>query len=432
MTKLKQTAAYALDKLKAGGADNAYACVTQSETREFNVDNGKFSLYRTLFGSSVSLCALKDSKKGSAAGNSLDAEAVDALCDECLAVAAAGKSDKDYVIAAENRQKDFKSGCADCDESKLFERSRELLEDIKTKYPLISVEQLIIKHRRVSSVYADLSGTVYTELGGVYSVSLMYSAHKDGKTSSFFGSGVYVDNLDSPFISLARIADELAEVQRQIETKPVEGKFVGTVICPPSSLGEIVFDALGNFAGGSAVLDGTTPWIDSIGKQVADSRLTVSLCPHSDRIVVGENVSGEGFLTEDCTIIKEGILQSFMLNRYIANKTGFAPAGNTSGNLMIERGRTSVADMVKGIKKGLWIGRLSGGMPASNGDFSAVAKNSFLIEDGEIKEAVSETMINGNLKDMLMNIGNISKETVEDGSTVLPYITFENVTISGK
>ena len=61
-----------------------------------------------------------------------------------------------------------------------------------------------------------------------------------------------------------------------------------------------------------------------------------------------------------------------------------------------------------------------------------MAKNSFLIEDGEIKGAVSETMINGNLAELLNNLADISKETVEDGSSVLPYMAFDKVVISGK
>lgn len=61
-----------------------------------------------------------------------------------------------------------------------------------------------------------------------------------------------------------------------------------------------------------------------------------------------------------------------------------------------------------------------------------VAKNSFLVENGKIAGAVSETMINGNLGEMLQNVCAISRETVCDGSTCLPWAAFADVTISGK
>ena len=75
--------------------------------------------------------------------------------------------------------------------------------------------------------------------------------------------------------------------------------------------------------------------------------------------------------------------------------------------------------------------RFSGGEPSPNGDFSGVAKNSFLIQDGKLGCAVNETMISGNLADMLKNIGGISAELVCSGSYALPWVVFRNVVISG-
>ena len=55
-----------------------------------------------------------------------------------------------------------------------------------------------------------------------------------------------------------------------------------------------------------------------------------------------------------------------------------------------------------------------------------------MIENGEIKEALSETMINGNLAEFLMNIKALSREVVKDGSSVLPWVAIEGVGIAGK
>ena len=88
--------------------------------------------------------------------------------------------------------------------------------------------------------------------------------------------------------------------------------------------------------------------------------------------------------------------------------------------------------MLASIDKGLFVGGFSGGNPGANGEFSGVAKNSFLIENGKIKCAVTETMINGNLADILQNITAVSKEQLCDGSAVVPYIAASGVVISGK
>ena len=52
-------------------------------------------------------------------------------------------------------------------------------------------------------------------------------------------------------------------------------------------------------------------------------------------------------------------------------------------------------DMVADVEKGVLITRFSGGRPSDNGDFSGVAKNSYYIEDGEVKFPLSETMVSG-------------------------------------
>ena len=54
------------------------------------------------------------------------------------------------------------------------------------------------------------------------------------------------------------------------------------------------------------------------------------------------------------------------------------------------------------------------------------------IENGKVKSAVTETMVNGNLGELVKNIRAVSRETCCDGSTVLPYLAADGVVISGK
>ena len=56
----------------------------------------------------------------------------------------------------------------------------------------------------------------------------------------------------------------------------------------------------------------------------------------------------------------------------------------------------------------------------------------FLIENGKITCALSETMISACVPDMLNNIRDISCDVLQDGSLSVPYIAFDGVTISGQ
>jgi PmbA protein len=76
--------------------------------------------------------------------------------------------------------------------------------------------------------------------------------------------------------------------------------------------------------------------------------------------------------------------------------------------------------------------RFSGGYPAANGDVSGVAKNSYYIENGEIQYPVNECMVSGNIPAMLMNIAEVSAESVNFGTAIYPWIRFGGLTLSGK
>ena len=94
--------------------------------------------------------------------------------------------------------------------------------------------------------------------------------------------------------------------------------------------------------------------------------------------------------------------------------------------------RPTASEMIASIDKGLILGGFSGGEPGTNGEFSGVAKNSFLIENGKVKCAVTETMVNGNLGEAFRHIRSISKELLCSGGSVVPYIAVDGIVISGK
>ena len=432
MKETKDTARRVLAALRAAGADEASCSVTEAETREFNVDGGKFSLFRTLFDTSLRMTAFKDHKRGTVALNKTDDEAIKAAVADCMAAAAAAEPDEAWGLAETGDERTFLEGAPEPELDRFFDRTSELMDDIKSRYPKILVEQMITEHKSYQQTYVNTSGAEYTTVGGEYGVSVMFSGHDGDKSSSFNSAGASFDSLDRKLIDLGSIDADLAATEKQIDTVPMEGKFVGTMILTPGCLGEFVDSLLGSFTGDRAILEGTTIWKDKLGEKVADERITVSFDPFNDRIVCGERFTGEGYLSQPCDVIKNGVLERFMLSRFVSKKTGFDRLPNDGSAMVIPAGDKSLDELIAGVEKGILVGRFSGGAPSNAGDFSGVAKNSFLIESGKIGPALSETMISGNLADLLKSLVGFSSETVADGASVLPWAAFTGVTISGK
>ena len=364
MEKYKFIAEKILSLSKENGADTAHCSVREIETQEFNVDGNELSLFRTLFDRAVVITVFINGKKGSVSINRFDDTAIEEAVKNCIDSANSAEPDENWELSKNNGERFFVRGAILPDREKLFFRTKELLDDIKARHPLVIVEQMIVKHVLSKGVYMSTTDNVYYTESGKYVAELMYSAHRGNQATSFFGSDVIVDDLDTPFIDCALIERELTDIENQLDASPTAGKFTGTVIFTPSCLVSTVFGNIcSNFASDSVILEGTSLWKDKLGEIIADERLTVSFNPSDERIVCGEVYTGEGFISEDFDFIKNGRLNSFLLSQYVANKTKNERAKNSSFSMIIENGETPLDDMIKNVERGVIIGRFSGGSP---------------------------------------------------------------------
>ncbi|MBE5995752.1 MAG: TldD/PmbA family protein [Lachnospiraceae bacterium] len=433
MDKLREIAGRVLAFAKEAGADAAQCSVRESETKEFNVDGGAFSLMRTLFDQSVSVTVLKDGRQGAVGVNRFDEESLRQAVSDAAAAAESAAPDDAWEFDKSGTKKSFVKGCPECDTEKLFERTKELLTTIGERFPKLVIDQMITDHESGRIIYCNSYGTSYETVYGSYEFYVGYSAQEGDKSSHTYGSSGRLDNLDKPFIECAMTEKELTDTEAQACPEPMDGKFTGTVVFTPECLREVVFDTiLSQFISDRALIEGTSIWKEKIGQEVASPAFSFSLAPNDPRIVCGTRYTSEGFPAEDFDVIRNGVLKSFVLSQYGANKTGKQRSGNTSGSIICEPGDTPLAGIIGGISRGIVIGRFSGGRPTANGEFSGVAKNSFLIEDGKITKALSETMVSANLHEMLHKLRAVSSEVQENGSSVVPYIAFDGVTVSGK
>ena len=433
MEKLQSLAELVLRIAEESGADDAQCAVSDAETREFNIDGGEFSLMRTLFDRSVSVTVLKDRRQGSVAVNRFDEDSLRAAVRDALASAESAVPDEAREFAPGPKTRDFTLGAPEPDADALFERLRQFREDVSERHPKLVLEQVIAAHTRVKRVYANTNGVLYHTLAGQYGLSTTYSAHEGELVTSLYGSSASLTDLHTRFIDLPLVDREMGDVERQLGAAPVDGKFTGTAVFAPGCLAGSVFGAiLQNFASDAPLIDGTSPWRDKLGQPVADPRLTLSLRPKDPRIVCGQRYTAEGFEAEDFDLIRDGVLTGFLLTRYGANKTGLPQGGNTSFALVAQPGDNSLDGLLSGIEKGVFLLRFSGGHPAANGEFSGVAKNGFLIENGRLTTPLTETMISGNLADMLLRLRGVSREVLADGDVIMPYMAFDGITVSGK
>jgi len=432
MEKLNRIAEYALSCLAENGADMAHVTASESEKREFNADGSGFTLFRTLFDSDLSLTGYAGGRRGTGAINSFADADVAAAAKDVMTTAATAEPDPAWSESEGSGRIARSIGAMEPDMDRFFFRVREFADDVKAKHPLIAIEELIASYTLTREVYRNSRGAHFETARGLYEISATYTAHDGERVSSMFGMGVGFDDLDQPILSLSTVDRDMADVEKQLDPVPLSGKFTGVAVLTPSCLIDVLGSAAALFAGDNALLSGTGIWKDKLDQRVASECLSIHMAPGDPRILTGDTHTADGREARDYAFIENGVLRAFPISAYAANKTGNAPAPNSDRAFVVRPGEDSLADIISRIDRGIIVARFSGGAPSANGEMSGVAKNSFLIEGGRITSAVTETMMNANIADMLQNIVAISGETVADGNTVLPWVAFDGVTVSGK
>ena len=173
--------------------------------------------------------------------------------------------------------------------------------------------------------------------------------------------------------------------------------------------------------------------LDSLGKQVMSSHITIEEQPHMLKGLASSPFDNEGVATKPRTLIKEGVLNGYMLSSYSARKLGMQSTGNAGGNhnLIISHGDLGLNGLLKMMGTGLLVTELLGhGINMVTGDYSRGAAG-FWVENGVIVHPVEEITIAGNLQTMLKQIVAVGNDVLVQGSKRVGSILIENMTVAG-
>jgi PmbA protein len=207
-------------------------------------------------------------------------------------------------------------------------------------------------------------------------------------------------------------------------------------------VGRSVIGHFADAANGSAIYHNSSFFEGLLGKQVAAAHINVV----DDNIMPGgfgsSPFDGEGVASRRTVLVKDGVLQSYLLNTYVARKLKMQTTGNAarslagnpgigSGNFYLQPGTKTPQEIIGGIKSGLYVTDLIGhGVNLVTGDYSQGASGVW-IENGELTYPVEEITVAGNLKDMFMNISEVGNDLVFRNATVSPTFRIDGMTVAG-
>lgn len=420
-----------LELLSKAGADKAQCTLNKRRLFEINVESDEISLLRTTYNQELNLNVIRNQARGNININQITDSAVKKAARQAVRIAESSQPDEAHDISPGPLNKKFEKGPDREDRNKMYELLAEFLHQVQQKYPLINLEQVNFRFYNNNRQLSNTNNVYLSEQKSFYTFSTMFMAKKGDQTSSFNHTRFSSLNLQEGLLKKGSIAQLLAQSEKQIKTKSIPEKFTGDIIITPDCLSDFINMYINISLRDNPLIEGTSMFADQLEQKAADSKFTLYSRPVDPDTAGGYFITGDGFLSENAVIFKNGVLKRFLLSQYGANKTGREMSNNRGGAYVVEPGEMTRNKMIKTVDRGLLVARFSGGSPNQNGDFSGIAKNSFYIEKGQIKYPVAETMISGNLKNIFNNIGAISNKRINFGDDILPWILTTGITISG-
>jgi PmbA protein len=417
-------------KARAAGADEAQVRLSCDEGVEVDFETKRLSMLRTTRQDDILLTVFKSTRKGSAAISDRAPDAVGRAVEEALAAAEAAPPDQANGIAMSESGPPTVYGPSEPDQAQMVDAANAHIDQMAREHPAIVTRDAYHRFNRTRRSFANSHGVARQETRGRYSFFTLFAARRNGHATSFnyHGASSY-----TPFARLAEVGvlpQLYSDMARSFDTRPAPGKFIGDVILTPDAL-DMVIGPLARALSGYSLLSGTSPYRDRRGQVIASRAFSFLNRPTPRYFPEGVDFDAFGIPTSDLDVIKDGVLNDFLVDYYISRKLGIDRTA-VSSMFVVAPGEKSVVQIIAETGRGILLTRFSGGVPAENLDFSGIAKNAFYVEDGKVQYPLSETMISGNLRDLLLAIRDVSRETVNFGSAEFPTIVAGNVTIHGR
>jgi PmbA protein len=296
--------------------------------------------------------------------------------------------------------------------------------------------------RRVLANSRGFLGSYRSTYAGVSASPMAEDADGSKQVDYWWSSARRVVDLESP----ESVGHEAARrVLRRLGARRVATQRVPIVFAPEvaGSLLSSLFEA----ASGDSIWRQASFLAGRLGEQIAASDFNliddnIMLLPNGMGGFGSSPFDGEGLPSRRTVVVKQGVLQSYLLNTYSARKLGMNSTHNASrglagapgigcGNLYLEPGAFSAEQIIAEIPVGLYVTSLMGfGVNVVTGDYSRGATGLW-IENGVLTHAVEEVTIAGNLAEMLMNVTAIGSDLVFRGTVASPTLHIDGMTIAG-
>jgi PmbA protein len=426
---------YCIDELKKIGTTNSEVIVAHSISEDMLQRNGKIEEVVRSEDISIGLTVYIGQKKASISSSNLTKNNIKQAIIRCYEMAKNTPEDKYCGLPNNNNlEKDhinldlFDNSIISYEAKKNYisECETEALEQKK----IFNSNGVSFTEAKSNFILKNSNGFSNGRKSSIFSVSCdVIAKEEDSMERDYeYSSKRFFCDLTKPK-DIGKIAAERAGAR--LNPRKINS-FVGSAVFEPrvssSFLSHLISSISGhNLARKVSFIKG------DIGEILFQDNINVIDDPLIKKGLGSRNFDSEGVDCKKLELIKKGKLNEIILDTYsskMLNKKSNGRCGGTT-NCYFENGKITKKDLIKDIKKGVYITELFGsGFNSVTGDFSK-GGSGFLIENGEITYAISEITVAGNIKDMFKEM-TLANDLEFKSRTNSPTIRINNISIAGK
>ncbi len=277
--------------------------------------------------------------------------------------------------------------------------------------------------------YGNSHGFLGSSASTSHSISCVVIAGADGEMQRdwWYTTGRAGSDLGAPE-EVGRIAAQRA--LRRLGSRKLTTRKAPVLFAPEVS--RSLFSHLLGAATGSSQYRRSSFLLDAKGSRVLPSHITVTEDPHLLRGPASSAYDNEGVTTRRSDLVRDGILQDYLLDSYSARRLGLVSNGHAGGwtNILVS-GQGSQGDLLARMGTGLLVTELMGqGVNMVTGDYSRGAAG-FWIENGEIAYPVEEITVAGNLRDMLGTLVQVGDDRDPRHALQVGSVLMDDMAIAG-
>ncbi len=433
---LMERAAWAVERAKAAGANEAWATAAQERDVEFSYRDGKLEKVKDTTSRSLAIQVYADGRYSAHVTTDLEPSRLESFLKETVAVTRALEPDEFRKITPpelfEGRPEDeldlVDPGVAALDRDQRLAWCREL-DEIATGHDRVISATSGVYDGSFTSASASSNGFLGTRASTYcwYGASVTLRDEGDRRAEDgYYAGGPHVSMLPAA-ADVAGTALERA-LSRLGATKGPTLK--STMIVDASAASSLLGRLLGA-ASARRVQQGQSFWADLVGQKAFSDKLTIVDDPLIPRGFASRHFDDEGIASRYLPIVEKGVVRNLYVDTYHGRKTGMSPTTGSPSNRVVAQGEHDLAGLLREVGTGVYVTSwLGGNADNTTGDFS-LGLRGHLVEDGKIGRPVGEMNVTGNLKDLFTRLELVGNDVYPYSTTLSPSLVFGGVDFSG-